>query len=817
MAKKPTFQQVKTSPFAVRPPKSTGPNPLADLGELGGGAMRVASRGVDYLRRSTPQKVGSDAVGMAKNLYDQVKADPVKFGFETLAQVPQAIGDFAEARSSAQKLRASGELDAARRLEEGAASILLGAIPVIGKAGKGASKAGKVAEEGVEGAVEKEISPLAVTPKAPKAPKTSAPTKAPTKGMLSTPDLRTMSTEDAVRAALTEPHLILGSDGYVGAPAGVSTPEQIAAMRVNFDKDVEAGSSGADWYARAREFNKEIAGPNPNRQRLAAQEEALWSAQASPDTNFNFMLQGHNAYEAGKPLDKVRTPQQALTYNEARNATMPSVSERGMMGDNGGPPLDEVGVNIPLGKKTGVYGKHLDPTSEYATTGTNDIWHARGFGYTDTGGDTFSRALTEQEHRFLDYETMLAVDRANAKKLGGRDNWTAAEIQAAPWVAGKGRGLALTRFHDKATREAAKLSGEGLPLTEDQLKWGLGEAAKTYPDYANKYTAYGTYEETPGPNTGHLTGLSDMPYDIREKYAEDPRSNWSPEGRDVVYDALSMYQREPLKAMGAFKPEGKTEVEFNPAQVSRPLVGVTEGDVTPASRALMNSAEALRSVVGAQEAGAWHKHIRNASPGEMGSIHAPLPEPRALTREELTNLSELGSRYGLPDVVDTGQGATLTAFYPNTTPTGTETGAALKKGLAGAIRGVSSDFEPERTKMVSGYVGFGDEWKEGQGSGAVTKALLGYLQDPEAPNALAKLDTQEIRMQAQNRMDRDYDFAKRYNIPVREDLQNLRRIIATQGVGALKGALKRGEFLPAVAAALGLGAIAGQPEDDGSS
>ena len=146
MAKKPTFQQVKTSPFAVRPPKSTGPNPLADLGELGGGAMRVASRGVDYLRRSTPQKVGSDAVGMAKGLYDQVKADPVKFGFETLAQVPQAIGDFAEARSSAQKLRASGELDAARRLEEGAASILLGAIPVIGKAGK-AGKAAKTVDK----------------------------------------------------------------------------------------------------------------------------------------------------------------------------------------------------------------------------------------------------------------------------------------------------------------------------------------------------------------------------------------------------------------------------------------------------------------------------------------------------------------------------------------------------------------------------------------------------------------------------------------------------------------------------------------------
>ena len=72
------------------------------------------------------------------------------------------------------------------------------------------------------------------------------------------------------------------------------------------------------------------------------------------------------------------------------------------------------------------------------TTGTNDIWHARGFGYTNKDGGTFSRALSAQEHRFLDYETMLAVARARDRNLGGRSDWKAGEIQAAPWVAGKG-------------------------------------------------------------------------------------------------------------------------------------------------------------------------------------------------------------------------------------------------------------------------------------------------------------------------------------------------------------------------------------------
>jgi hypothetical protein len=136
-----------------------------------------------------------------------------------------------------------------------------------------------------------------------------------------------------------------------------------------------------------------------------------------------FLLKGHNAFEAGVPATTVRTGAQAEKYNAARAR----------------------GENPKLGKKTGVYGQHLDPTQPQATTGTNDIWHARGFGYTNADGGTFSRALSDQEHRFLDYETMLAVGRANDKKLGGRSDWTGAEIQAAPWVAGKGRGEAKKR------------------------------------------------------------------------------------------------------------------------------------------------------------------------------------------------------------------------------------------------------------------------------------------------------------------------------------------------------------------------------------
>jgi hypothetical protein len=672
-------------------------------------------------------------------------------------------------------------LDRRRYLEAGllGAGTMLGVVPVVGDvAGKVLKGAAKPAQQAVEKLAAKYGVEVPKAPKAPKVPKAQT-------GILATPNLREMDTASAIKAARSEPHLILGNDGYVGAPAGVSTPEQVGALRQNFDADVARGAGGADWYERARDFNKEIAGSNPARRTLAAREQALWSAQANPDTNFNFSLQGHNAYEAGKPLTKVRTGQQARTYTAARDADVP----------------------IPLGKKTGVYGTHLDPGVPPATTGTNDIWHARGLGYTGADGKAFSRALTAQEHRYMDYETLLAVERANAAKLGGRENWTAAEIQAAPWVAGKGKQLATKRFAKQ--NMLGHNGGPPMGLSDEQLQWGLDEAGKTYPDYANKYTAFGTYEATPGAVTGHLPDLvkSDIP--TREAYAADPRSSWTDEeGRDILHDALGMYQRPSIGAQGVFEPTGGGPIEFNPAGVSRPLVGLKPVDgehfVDPASRALMSSAEALRAGMGAQEAGAWHKPIPNTKAGAMGSVFTPLSGKR--TPEELMGLRDLGAKYGIGDVVDTGQGVTMTNFYPGP-PSGAATGKALKKGLTTKLRDLLPGSEPKRVKVDSDYIDFADEWKAPSGSGSVTGKMLEYLTSPEAPGALAKLDTPEIRNAAKTMMERDYELAARTGQAVREDIQNLRRIIAERGVAALKAALDNKEFLPALLMAVGAGGL----------
>jgi hypothetical protein len=110
-------------------------------------------------------------------------------------------------------------------------------------------------------------------------------------------NLRDLPLPEAIDAAKAEPHIQETPDGgFVGAPRNVQTRQDLQDMRDNFDKQVETGAPFADWYGRARRGNVEIAGPDPARQHLLAQEQALFSPQSTPETNLGFALQAHNAY-----------------------------------------------------------------------------------------------------------------------------------------------------------------------------------------------------------------------------------------------------------------------------------------------------------------------------------------------------------------------------------------------------------------------------------------------------------------------------------------------------------------------------------------
>lgn len=617
--------------------------------------------------------------------------------------------------------------------------------------------------------------------------------------------VRELPLEEALAHARRGAHLVRKADGkYVGAPEHIRSPQALAALRRRLDKLAEEGEMGRDWYDRTEEGNRAIAGESYTRNEMLGAEEGLWSAQATPDTNLGFVLRGHNAYEFGAPHDIVRTGRASRQYTAARDA--------------GGPP--------GLGNKTGIYGDHGNPFIESPITGTNDIWHARAFGYTGGKGgpgSSFDRGLTAQEHAFMDAETLLAAERLNQKH--GTTLWDGRGTQAAIWVRMKGEDIA----------QGEKYGGD--------LQRGMAEATKTYPDFFDKYTISATHEAVPGRGTGHLPDLLDTDFATREAYTD--AVPWTTAaGNDAIYEALGMYSQPSANALGYFMGD------VNPMRVARPLVdrvgGKTPGAVFPQSttREVVTAAENLRGLLAGQNSAAWSQPIMNMQAGRSTSVFAPTE----VTAEMLRSAgAEMPGHYA----IDTGKGLLMLedpAVYGSRTLKETQAvsrqlGKDLKAptellnesvGEAPRIRvGADSEYIP----ILEGPYGYRDlqraavragvpavrtkpelrAWATSPGSGVATRSLLDRVDALEgsAPNVPGRLSAEPIRVRAGLLAERDAALADTYG-GVRQDVQNFRRIYAGGGLPAVRAALESGVALPLFAGlSLGLGSARGSQRERG--
>jgi len=695
--------------------------------------------------------------------------------------------------------------DTAFRLGRGeygqAAAAALGVAPVgkaVGKvAGKGIKAVGKKlaggADEGLEvleaarkrmatpqpgaRAADEIVSPATPDLGAPAAPMPPSSLKEAVQevtpkgrrqAITSLQSLRDKTLPEAIEIAKREEHLIpQPSGGFSGAPRNVRNRADIDTMRSDFDNAVAlgAGVGGDQWYKIGREIIQELAPGNPQKQSELARLLGLTSAQANPDTNMGFAMLAHNAYEMGRPAPLVRTTSQANKYIKSR----------------------ETGTPIKLGPKTYIYGENLDPSKPWTTTGTNDIWHARAFGFTSPNGKPWEAALAPQNHAFLDAETVLAVDRANAMKLGGRDNWTAPEIQAAAWVGRKAQGLV-----EKAPK--------GKPMSIGQ---GLAEATVGYTDAAPKYTAKGTYELTPGQGTRHLPGVAFGDEATRAAYAQDPRMQWTRdiEGKpyDTLYQSQGALERPTQNTMGLYEnPQGIKEQ--NPGYAARPMVSLKGGtgqrEWHPDSLEMIRGVEALRGYGNVQNMAAASQSFPTNQPGRRSSLELPTTGP--LTPQMVQQLQDIGAKYDLPHLVDQGDMSVLTNWGGRKAVTPKqETALQAEVGKLGI-----DPNRTRRTELKSTSIDYSGDFAQPDGTGAATKTLFDNVSDHMAarfdadPNVRAKFSAIATAQR---------DWAARSNSPIRDDVMNALDILGKEGPGGgvlgLKQAWKAGAVsLPAIAA-----------------
>jgi hypothetical protein len=602
---------------------------------------------------------------------------------------------------------------------------------------------------------------------------------APPKRAVGNLNYRNLTKDKATALARRGKHLKRDKSGqYVGAPRGVDSPGSLRKMRSDFDKVLtsdEYAGVGADWYDRAKMGIRQVTGGDRKKADLFSDESALWSAQADPGTNLGFQLRAHNEWEGGGALDPdspVRTWQQTDEYARARY-------------------LDD---RVHLGPKTGMYQQHLNPNAPPVTVGVNDIWHARNFGYTNKDGGTFSRGLSDQEHAFMDAETILAADRANKNAVGGRTDWSSGGVQAAPWVLSKGRSLA---------GPGGRTEAEGIAL-----------ANRSPAEYMHGFTAHGTYERVPGVGTGHVESLVTAPWDVRKRYSDAPGAEWTDDSqRDILYDAMGAYARPTNEATGYFQPAGGAP-ETNPAYVARPLVEMVKGEgggqIGPAGSALLDIGEATRGYLDVQNMGARHKFVPAGKGATAGSVNAGaanalrLPLNRSLSESEMLEVQRIAGKHGFSPS-DTGDGVTL--FDESQWGDSPRDGKAIaevwknktfQRELNEAVPGAGN---LERGRVDANAIDYEGDWQK-PGSGAATSRLLDTLDSSEYQGFVEKLGNDDrVKAKALQLLERDESFAKELGDVTRADVQNARRVIAKSGgnwVEALRKAMKSGAVLPAV-------------------
>jgi hypothetical protein len=643
------------------------------------------------------------------------------------------------------------------------------------------------------------VAPQVTPPPPPKTWTQGLPRAQPARVATEVPDIRGLPVADAVAIARNQPHLVRAgeqSEGYyVGGPRDIQSKAALNKQRRDVDAYIAADPRGGRWYDQYRAGLNEITGGDPLRNLWYGNQEGQWSAGVDPASEAHFAIKERNAAIAGMPVKAAR-PAQHEAHLAALAARDPSLYQ--------------------LGDKTGEYANKVNPDQALppGATGVNDFRYARTWGYTEPGGAPQKNAITGAGHRFMDMETALAVDRANRSNLGGRSDWTGEQIQAAPWVRQKALDI---------QERGGKNEDGSFKISYDEA---FARANTTLADALPRHTAYATFEQQPGSVTGHLPASVDAPQAAREAFAADQRSTWAsaPGGRDAIYYGLGvegtgnyMGVRPSQPMQGYYKrPDGVTET--NPGEVARPIVtfntATAKGEpfkvLTPADTAIMNAGEAVRGYVDAQNASAWHKNWMGGPLKESNSLFFPRPGP--VSPAELAQIQARAGKYGLGDVVDTGQGITSTSFYPQLTP-------EQNRALTSAVRkGEFTEFgTAQRARTDAGYIDYTDKWPEGVGSGAATRHMLDYLnKTPELRDAFNR--NAYIGERAGAKLARDDAWAAKWGAP-REDIQNARRIIASGPgwVDRLEAALKAGAILPAVAAAIYAAAAADRGAGDDRS
>jgi hypothetical protein len=596
-----------------------------------------------------------------------------------------------------------------------------------------------------------------------------------------------------LRAAQKGEHISRRADGsIIGAPRHITSGAGLGAMRKGLDTQFDEGvnaleyadpSRVGNWYDRAK--SGQAASNEPYQLDRSLDATAVYSAGVSPESELAFALKHHNTRALGAP---------EMAYRGAAMRTL----------DN----AVEAGTSPKLAAKVGEYRVKNDPRVPVeGSFGVNDFRAAQGFGYTDAQGKPWKAGVSQQMHPFMDAETALMVDRANARAAGGKTDWTGPHLQEVPWIYGKAQDL-----YARGQKATYKGGTEGVVRA-------LRDANKTTADYMPKHTFSSTYEYVPGANTGHIPELLNETDAAKQAYGNVGRWDVDKTGeaalygmpesvgagnRDAIASAMGLRQLPTQQGTGVYTNTAGL-VENNPVTVSQTLANFPTGDsatMHPNFRAAMGAGERFRAAQDVQEAGAGHimftggnrqgkdallvEMPRQASAQEMAAIQSALRGtdymPSASARGvAIANYGDDAAAKAAALRTLTGKKSPLTGVLPE--------GANLQRA------GVESVYEPL-------------QYGEGQATEAV---LRGFADLPEgvSQSVTGNLsESEDIRSIIKQKMERDAQFPS-----ARKDVELMRKFFSETDWAKAVELMRKGMAPAAAVAALGYSLPAMAEED----
>ena len=308
-----------------------------------------------------------------------------------------------------------------------------------------------------------------------------------------------------------------------------------------------------------------------------------------------------------------------------------------------------------------------------------------------------------------------------------------------------------------------------------------------------------TSETIPGPTTGQLRGITDLPENIRTEYSRSIYSDPSTGEvltRDPFYEALDMPQRD------VFEGQGYYQGEFNPVFVSTPVPRTRKdasgiARIDPSDAKTIEQRDTVFGYVTQQEGTPTSRVLTTALPNTNDTIK--ITTTSDISQAQFAEIAKEAAKYGL-DPVSIPEGIT---FFNNKS---FDTLEDLPDEVVDALSdNVKKILGPKAVRNVKrgnfdsiNYSDFSEEFAKGAdeiGAGAssiATKKLFEALDD----EAISKLDKNlEVRRFITNKLQKDLEIAREKDLPMRTDIRTALTVISDQGFSGLKKVMEKGDVI----------------------